>query len=143
MGQKYGKMVDIWAIGCTLYEMMHHEHAFQGSDSGQILQNIVWARHAQIDPRWSARLVAVLRWMLKLKPDERPEASTIIKDPMFTPLLHGGALHPKALRHQEELAHLAESPTGVQEVQLDSARARATSAAAAMAHSAPVLHAAF
>jgi len=69
MGQKYGKAIDIWAVGCTLFEMMMLAHAFQGRDNAQILQNIVWARHADVDPNWSSSLSAILKSMLALKPE--------------------------------------------------------------------------
>ena len=37
-------------------------------------------------------------------------------DPLFVPALQSGALHPLALRHQQDLAKMVvESPTSVQE----------------------------
>ena len=101
MGQKYGKMVDVWAIGCTLYEMMHFDHAFQGADNGKILNNIIWAIHERIEPRWSDRLAFVVKSMLQLKPEDRPEACDLIKDAMFLPVLQSGgwAGRPPPTRH--------------------------------------------
>ena len=122
MGQKYGKMVDIWAVGCVLFELMMHDHAFQGPDNPRILQNIVWAKHAPIDKCWSAGLIAILEGMLELRPEDRPEAADIILDPVVAPVLQSGQLHAKALRHQHELAHLAESPTSVDQMQLEMAQ---------------------
>jgi len=102
MGQKYGKQVDVWALGCVLFELMMLDHAFQGRDNAQTLQNIVWARHAQIDSAWSAQLITNLKWMLSLKPEDRPEAIDIINDPIFSQALNSGTLHPQALRHRNE-----------------------------------------
>lgn len=115
MGMQYSKQIDMWAIGCTIFEVMMLAHAFQGSDNARILQNIVWARHADIDGRWSDSLSKMVDQMLALKPEARPDACTLIKDPLFAPALQSGHLHPGALRHQQELAHivLAESPTSI------------------------------
>jgi hypothetical protein len=66
--------------------------------------------------------------MLQLKPEDRPEACDLIKDPMFVPVLQSGALHPNALKHQSSLAHMAESPTGVYEAHVPVRMPRASSA---------------
>lgn len=122
MGEKYGKQVDIWALGCVLYELMMLDHAFQGHDNAKILNNIVWARHAKIDNCWSAPLITNLKWMLSLKPKDRPDAIDIMNDPAFSQALHSGTLHPQALRHRSEVkvdlnmecsAERVESPTDV------------------------------
>ena len=121
MGQPYSKKIDLWAVGCTLFEVMMLAPAFQGVDNARILQNIVWARHAQIDGGWSAPLVALLEALLRLKPDDRPDAGDAIEDPLFAPALQSGHLHPKALRHQQGLSNidLSESPTSVLGVAAD------------------------
>ena len=88
----------------------------------------IWARHADISKQWSVPLTSILKRTLRLKADDRPEACDIIKDPALAPALQSGTLHPKALRHQKELAEMTASPTCVQEAQLHSARSRPTSA---------------
>ena len=111
MAQPYGKMVDIWALGCTLFEMMTFEHAFQGPNNTEILQNIVWARHAKIrgdGDVWGDGLCTLVKHMLSLKPEDRPEASDILGDPIFAEALQSGALNPKALRHRK----IGADPTG-------------------------------
>ena len=114
MGQPYSKKIDIWAIGCTVFEAMMLAHAFQGADNARILQNIIWARHADIDSRWSEPLTHMVHSMLALKAEARPEAHELIKQPIFAPALQSGHLHPKALRHQQAFSHMiAESPTSV------------------------------
>ena len=144
MGQKYGKMVDVWALGCVLFELMMLDHAFQGTDNAKILQNIVWARHAQISSKWSTPLITILKWMLSLKPEDRPDVKDIINDPIFASALQSGTLHPQALRHQTEpVADRIDSPTDVMDMQMDGlnggARPRATSAPGTVkaAHDAP------
>jgi len=101
MGLKYGKFVDIWAIGCTLFEMMMLSHAFVGGDTAEVLQNIVWAQHAPIANSWTPELVSILKNMLRLKPAERPDAVDIISNALFTSIIQSGHLSPKALRHRQ------------------------------------------
>ena len=40
MGRPYESSVDIWAVGCVLFELMMLDHAFQGRGNHQILQNV-------------------------------------------------------------------------------------------------------
>lgn len=56
MGRKYDKAVDVWALGCTMFEVMMHSHAFVGADSREVLRNIAWARHASFTGTWSTEL---------------------------------------------------------------------------------------
>ena len=118
MGQSYGKAVDIWSVGCTLFELMMLSHAFVGEDNGAILQNIVWARHAPINRHYSEGLQLILKWMLSLKPDDRPCATDVFKEPLFTEMLGAKALHPQALKHELGLVR-KESPVGIDTDVLD------------------------
>ena len=56
MGRAYDKSVDIWALGCTLFEMMMLSRAFVGLDNTEILRNIAWARHAPLTGQWTEGL---------------------------------------------------------------------------------------
>lgn len=100
MGQKYSAQIDMWALGCTLFEMMMLSHAFVGREQAEILQNIVWARHAAIVGSWTPELVAILEAMLSLKPEKRPGYTDIVNNPLFAHLIQSGKLHPRALRHR-------------------------------------------
>ena len=129
-GQPYGKMIDIWALGCTVFELMALAHAFQGSSNAEILQNIVWARHAKLTGEgevWSDKLCTLVKQMLSLNPGERPDANEMLNNPMFAEALGSGTLHPKALRHKQEksgFAALLESPVGVEDLPLQMERPR-------------------
>jgi len=105
MGQKYSAQIDIWALGCTLFEMIMLGHAFVGREHAEVLQNIVWARHAPIVGPWTPELVAILEGMLSLKPEKRPGYTDIINSPLFTTLIQSGQLHPRALRHRTVHSH--------------------------------------
>ena len=63
MEQKYGSSVDIWALGCTLFEIMMLGPAFVHGESDQTrtnqngtIMNIIYARHAPILTVWSTEL---------------------------------------------------------------------------------------
>ena len=46
MSQAYDGKVDIWAAGCTLYEVMMFGRAFTGDDMEEILAKVVYAVRA-------------------------------------------------------------------------------------------------
>ena len=56
MGLPYSKAVDIWSLGCTLFEVMMLSHAFKGTTDKALLTNIAYARHAEITGEWSVGL---------------------------------------------------------------------------------------
>ena len=99
MGRKYDRAVDMWSLGCTLFEIMMLSHAFVGADHAEILKNIAWGRHAPIAGSWSNELKAILKRMLVLKASDRPSALDVMQQPMFAPALHANSLHPEALAH--------------------------------------------
>ena len=80
MGMKYSKKIDVWAIGCTLYEMMMLEHAFQGPDNEHILQNIV--RCACVPVRCVARDA-------RLRAPSTPPCCRMLNGARHPPCLHG------------------------------------------------------
>jgi len=123
-GQNYGKFVDIWALGCTLFEVMMLSHAFIGSDTQEVLTNIAWAQHAPIGDSWTPELVTVLKGMLALKAENRPDALDIIGNSIFRNIISSGHLHPKALRHRyasksSPTSVFADADTMVVEVHVD------------------------
>ena len=60
--------------------------------------------------------------MLSLKPEDRPEASDIINDPVFSQALNSGTLHPQPLRHRSEgvvwVKERILSPTDVMDIHM-------------------------
>lgn len=103
MGRSYDKAVDIWSLGCTLFEMMMQTHAFVGENNAEILSNIAWARHAPIlSSQWSKELCAIVKWMLALKPEDRPTALEVLEEPLFADALRANAIAPSAVAHIAE-----------------------------------------
>ncbi|GJP45891.1 hypothetical protein CLOM_g5230 [Closterium sp. NIES-68] len=62
--------VDIWALGCLLYRMAYFRSAFDGESKLQVLNG----RYSIPDaPRYSAAVPALVRDMLAMQPDRRPD----------------------------------------------------------------------
>ena len=99
MSQAYDGKVDIWAAGCTLYEVMMLRRAFTGDDMEEILAKVVYAarappppppprgrrrprraaapppqQHGPIFGDWTAELEELLLAMLRMRTKERPTA---------------------------------------------------------------------
>ncbi|XP_060595253.1 cyclin-dependent kinase-like 2 isoform X5 [Ruditapes philippinarum] len=111
---KYGKAVDIWAVGCLLVEMLTGEPLFPGDSDIDQLYHIVkvfgnlTARHKEVfmrNPlfvgmrlpevrevtplekkfsRMSNFSLALIKDCLKLDPDDRPTCSQLLKHEFFT-----------------------------------------------------------
>ena len=132
MSQAYDGKVDIWAAGCTLYEVMMLRRAFTGDDMEEILAKVVYAvrgpaaaaataRPPPTPPRRhrhsnTARSLATGRpnWrrllaMLRMRTKERPTARELLTSAHLAPAV--ATINPKALAHVVRAAPPPPPPT--------------------------------
>ena len=111
----YTKSVDIWAVGCTLFEMMMLKRAFGKPNESKMdtLHAVIQARYGEIRGQWSAELTGLLQCMLQRAPSQRPSCTEMLELGLFQPMLRedvdgiwsaGLRHHPK--RQLEELLSL-------------------------------------
>lgn len=109
LGAAYTDSADIWAMGCTLYELCRNTPLFPGETESKMLMRInrefgnletQWPNITDT-PNWSRNwtqppyhiqylntlqppdLQRIIRMMIQVDPDKRKSASEIIKDPYF------------------------------------------------------------
>ena len=134
MSQAYDGKVDIWAAGCTLYEVMMLRRAFTGDDMEEILAKVVYAvraprrrrrhREAAADPAapspppqqhgpifgdWTAELEELLLAMLRMRTKERPTARELLTSAHLAPAV--ATIDPQALAHVVRAAPPPPPPT--------------------------------
>ena len=114
MGAGYSKSLDVWGLGCTLFEIMMLSHAFRGSDDEQVLRNIVDARHAEIKGPWAPPLCTLLKSMLTLEADKRPSALELLRQPCLR-VARDTALDMAALAHRPGLSRERQAGVGLTE----------------------------
>ena len=72
-----GRPVDMWALGCTLYEMLHGRLAFSG-EPHQVGTRIRAAKHDTLDPSVPAAAKALLGALLTKDVSKRPSATATL-----------------------------------------------------------------
>lgn len=97
----YNKKVDVWALGCVLYEMCMLKHAFRGSSVAAITIRILRhgpppprtcqntplsihlhsGKYSPISDRYSPELRALLASLLQRSPHQRPSMSELLRQP--------------------------------------------------------------
>lgn len=83
---KYGKSVDIWAMGVVLYILLSGIHPFQIEDEEQMLNNIQHGKWSWLGPYWakiSKDAQDLIRHMLALTPDSRYNVDQCISHVWF------------------------------------------------------------
>ena len=135
MSQAYDGKVDIWAAGCTLYEVMMLRRAFTGDDMEEILAKVVYAvraprrrqpatarppptpptpppppqQHGPIFGDWTAELEELLLAMLRMRTKERPTARELLTSAHLAPAV--ATIDPQALAHVVRAAPPPPPPT--------------------------------
>lgn len=86
---EYTKAVDIWAVGCTLFEMMMLRRAFgrRGESKMDTLHAVIQARYGEIEGQWPPVLKALLESCLLRVPSQRPSTAEMLQCALFEPLL--------------------------------------------------------
>ena len=75
----YDLKVDIWALGCVLYQVSCMEAPFVGDNLISLGYSIVNRRPKQLPPNYSARLNDFVMILLSKKPQDRPGIKEVIK----------------------------------------------------------------
>jgi len=77
--ERYDAKVDIWALGCVLYEMMTLKPAFNASNIYELRRNIFDAKLPLVNEKYSSDLKTVLKKMICIYPRQRPSITNLLK----------------------------------------------------------------
>lgn len=82
-GQRYTNKVDIWSIGCILYELCTSEALFQDDELFRIMNNISKKEIKSLPPIYSRSLDTIFKRMVERNPDKRFTAIDILNSELF------------------------------------------------------------
>jgi len=77
--EPYDYKVDIWSLGCLLYEICNGDPPFVGLDFSEIISKVENHEIHRINPKYSPKLENHIREMLSLEPHFRPTIEDIPK----------------------------------------------------------------
>ena len=101
--ERYDTKVDIWSLGCVLYEMITYKTAFNAVNIAQLRKNIFEGRIENITSKvYSQDLFDVLKKLICVSPRQRPTIATILDTKFIKEqlkirdlhLLHGHTVEP-------------------------------------------------
>ena len=79
-GQKYDKRIDIWALGCILYELFTLEFCFDYGNIAGLINNIIKGNHGKIDTNiYNIEWQNIIDSLLKVDYHERPDINEVIE----------------------------------------------------------------
>ena len=79
--------VDIWSLGCILFEMLSYYPPFNGSDMRQLAQSIIHDEVPDIPSEHSQELNLLVKKLLNKNPIKRPSCDQILEFEMFQSIL--------------------------------------------------------
>lgn len=86
-GKPYNQKSDIWALGCTLYELLTLKRPFEATNLPALVMKIIRGSFAPVAEHYSRELRKLLLTLLDTDPNKRPTINQIMAHPiMITPI---------------------------------------------------------
>lgn len=79
----YSYKVDIWALGCIMYEIMNQKHAFDAQHLNALAVKIMKGDKVPLNTIYSKALRGLVDQMLSPKPRERPNIEEVLNKPII------------------------------------------------------------
>ena len=86
-GEEYGSKVDIWALGCVLYEMCALRPAYNAPTLDELGRRIKQATPPPLPTSYSKDVARLVSSMMALAPEDRPTCSTLLVDSVVVPYI--------------------------------------------------------
>nr|XP_034323342.1 serine/threonine-protein kinase Nek9 isoform X3 [Crassostrea gigas] len=83
-GDSYDHKVDMWALGCVVYELLTLKKTFQATNQLRLAYEIVKGERGDIDPQYSENIQQLVSWMLQKNAKDRPSAEELLTSSKFT-----------------------------------------------------------
>ncbi|KAM8784451.1 LOW QUALITY PROTEIN: serine/threonine-protein kinase Nek5 [Rhynchonycteris naso] len=103
----YNNKMNIWSLGCVLYELCTLKHPFEGNNLHQLVLKICQACFAPVSP-WFSHDLSLISQLFKVSPRDR--LNSILKKPFLENLI-AKCLTPEVI--QEEFGHAPTPGVGV------------------------------
>ena len=81
--EPYSFKSDMWSMGCVLYEMITLQPPFTADDMQGLYRRIVKGYYKRIPKQYTQDLAYVVKWLLQVKPENRPSCDQLITLPIF------------------------------------------------------------
>ncbi|CAD8211791.1 unnamed protein product [Paramecium octaurelia] len=93
----YGKQIDIWACGVTLFYMVQKRYPFMGK-TDQEMKNAIMSGHFTLDQGISPELKSLLGKMLQVNPNKRITAQQALHEDWFAKFNQGFQLNQSVIQ---------------------------------------------
>ena len=77
----YDSKSDIWSLGCVVYEMLALHPPFRAEDMEGLYNKVIKGQYEKICDKYSKDISDILKFLFKVKPNERPSCGQILKHP--------------------------------------------------------------
>ena len=104
--EPYNYKTDIWSLGCVLYELCTLQHPFIADNLLNLVPKILNDPHPPIPAQYSREINSLISRLLAKKPEDRPTASELVKDPLISVSLNASPAPNKPREYSEQVQFL-------------------------------------